>query len=276
MSHSEDDLFDIQLEIALAESLTDTKSAKLSSAELAYFTDVCLNNIVDNNNGNPSSSMNTFESSTNNNRKASTVRTSYRPILPIIPSKITSNNIKESQNDALYPTHNNSKSTNNVPQIKIDKNTCSSSRTANSNLASFVATKNDHSYLSNFFPSMSSTSIICSKCMQSIVTGNYITASEKYSHKDCFRCDGCSIPIVSQYVNKRDSIGIYHAECAVELFNPKCSLCSNTLHSQFYKHPFFENEKYCMDVIHESRKDCFSCNQHVFRIILIFISFHRS
>jgi len=290
---SGDELFNIQLEIALAESLVEN-SIYTSSAELAYFTDLNLVQSDDmirppsftNNNRNNNDNNN---SSITNQKSVSTgVRTSYRPVVAL-PQMLANNNNNKNNNNNMnikaeptinnnlsiptraYPNINNSKETSNVQRDNnISNNNPSLPKSPIKSTSSSGNSKS--SLFSSFFSSTSrSPTVVCNKCKNSIIMGDYLTALGNTYHKECFTCDGCNRLIQSQFVNKGDPPMPYHAECAIELFNPKCTLCSNSIQNQYYKHPFFENEKYCMDVQHESRKDCFSCNHNSFIYLNIVI-----
>ena len=99
---------------------------------------------------------------------------------------------------------------------------------------------------------------ICGTCRNPI-RGQYLQhSSSPYPyHPDCFRCGGCDLPISGNFKDFGDPPQAYHAECYKELYHPRCCLCTHTLEGQFYKHPFFESEMYCMS--HDSLPSCFAC-----------------
>eukprot|EP01038_Epipyxis_sp_PR26KG_P004120 gene4120-5874_t len=104
----------------------------------------------------------------------------------------------------------------------------------------------------------SKADLICNGCKTtcSIFQG-YINVMEKVYHKSCFKCQGCFEMIDGSFV-EHDNMP-YHFECKTELFNPKCSVCSNSISGSYYCHPFIESEKYC--ITHENRNSCFSCRR---------------
>jgi hypothetical protein len=78
-------------------------------------------------------------------------------------------------------------------------------------------------------------------------------------HPSCFRCAGCNVAIDGSFTDYGDPPLPYHATCAKELYAPRCSLCANPLDGHFYRHSYFENEKYCLS--HEGRTTCFACGR---------------
>ena len=103
-------------------------------------------------------------------------------------------------------------------------------------------------------------SSICAGCNKTIMFGRMIKAIEKVFHAECFNCQGCqkSLDNVGSFVPKDG--WPYHRECAIALFNPRCSCCDKAIEGTYTRHGFFETELYCIE--HESSiPSCFSCNR---------------
>jgi hypothetical protein len=112
---------------------------------------------------------------------------------------------------------------------------------------------------SNMMTSTPNSNLSCANCNNPIAFGTYITAMGKVYHSECFKCDGCNV-VISQTQFKVHGDNPYHSECYNELFSPRCVLCTNVMSGQYKRHPFFENEIYCVN--HEDNtRQCFSCNR---------------
>ena len=103
---------------------------------------------------------------------------------------------------------------------------------------------------------------VCKQCKQVCDVGKfYTTKTNEIYHADCFRCSDpkCNGAITGTYTEYGEPPLPYHPACGKELFAPRCCLCTHTLEGQFYKHPFFESEIYCIS--HETRPSCFACGR---------------
>jgi len=90
---------------------------------------------------------------------------------------------------------------------------------------------------------------ICKGCNQPLSYGQfYQTGTGKY-HTSCFICQACGQIISSPTFRIQNDL-LYHPQCAMELFSPRCVVCELPIaaNSQgqitFIKHPFFD-EKSC-------------------------------
>jgi len=94
------------------------------------------------------------------------------------------------------------------------------------------------------------------------VTG-FLTAGGRQYHPGCFRCAACQQPLGSSQVFTQHGEPPlpYHPHCAEQLFSSRCSLCSQVLKGQCFRHPFFEDEVYCKETSHENRRTCCSCQR---------------
>jgi hypothetical protein len=100
----------------------------------------------------------------------------------------------------------------------------------------------------------------CKKCKLDCITGKFYTTSDgDIYHADCFRCSDpkCDKRITGPYALHGVPPQPYHADCGKQLFAPRCCLCSHAMDGHYYRHPFFENEEYCLS--HEGRTTCFAC-----------------
>ena len=100
----------------------------------------------------------------------------------------------------------------------------------------------------------------CGGCSRPI-NGHYTihNSSSTPYHKECFNCAGCNQLIEGNFTDHGEPPLPYHPDCGKELFGPRCCLCTHVLGGQFYRHPFFENEQYCLS--HETRTACFACGR---------------
>lgn len=113
----------------------------------------------------------------------------------------------------------------------------------------------------------------CPRCLTACGTGQHVVYNESTYHPHCFTCAGCSRPIAGPFslhsppsgTGSTDSLLLpdgtapYHADCARELFNPRCRLCADVLSGQYLRHPFFPDELYCLK--HKEAAACFSCSR---------------
>ena len=103
---------------------------------------------------------------------------------------------------------------------------------------------------------------ICKKCKQPCSSGTiYTTSTNDAYHSECFRCSDskCNQPLTGAHALYGNPPLPYHVACGKELFAPRCCLCTHMMDGQFYRHPFFENEQYCLS--HETRTACFACGR---------------
>ena len=101
---------------------------------------------------------------------------------------------------------------------------------------------------------------ICAGCNKTILFGSSIRAINKVFHIECFNCQGCQKSISNSYVPKDG--WPYHKECAITLFNPRCSCCDQAIKGIYTRHGFFESELYCAESCNNNNiPSCFSCNR---------------
>lgn len=114
----------------------------------------------------------------------------------------------------------------------------------------------------NYHPSCSQTLVsapICAGCHRPCGVGQLVGYNGETYHTDCFRCDGCNRPIVGSFILCGSPERPHHADCARELYNPRCTVCSSVLVGSYLKHPFFTDEAYCLS--HKNSVQCFSCGR---------------
>lgn len=99
---------------------------------------------------------------------------------------------------------------------------------------------------------------VCAGCNGGIF-GDALTAMNTQFHPGCFKCAACQSPFSGQFFPKGDPPLPYHKECAEQLFNPRCCLCSDILRGRYMTHAFFKEETYCVE--HNDVRGCFSCNR---------------
>lgn len=220
----DDELFKIQLEIALEESKkaqdiasssppiglfdldSETRPIELTSQELAFFTDESLNSM----NTNDSKSNQKFIPNSNNFH----VRTGYSNMGK--PSSIN----KES-GEALPSVLRGSSSSFSLPSSLL-----SGFRPTETRLLPNNALSNVKSTRSNPPLPVSSTlkEFRCHKCMQK-VNGSYIEAIDRYYHKECFKCERCLKLIVQ--LNAFIPFGTpqepYHPQCVQDIIDSSCN-----------------------------------------------------
>ncbi|KAJ6367004.1 hypothetical protein OIU77_003396 [Salix suchowensis] len=84
-------------------------------------------------------------------------------------------------------------------------------------------------------------------------------------HPDCFRCDGCNLPI-SDYEYSMSENRPYHKSCFRNQHHPKCDVCSNFIPTnssgliEYRVHPFWR-QKYCPSHEHDGTPRCCSCER---------------
>jgi hypothetical protein len=109
---------------------------------------------------------------------------------------------------------------------------------------------------SNFFDSLLPSVGTCAVCLKSISVGTYSECQGNMYHQDCFRCAACH-NLLSGKVRFEENLP-YHPECAKELFNPHCCICTKAIEGKYARHPFFKKEVYCLDHS-DNVKSCYAC-----------------
>jgi hypothetical protein len=219
-----DNLYDIQMAIALAESKesmipTKTSNTKtLSEQESAFFTDNRLDNIQ---------------------QKTLIDPKLNRPVKVITgPSSFSSRLNENSKGPTAATPYSGSKSS--TDRSKPGKTSKNSERQQAKDIRA-----NGKS---------------CKTCLRQCTVGAFKkTTDGDIYHPDCFRCFGCNSVIDGPYTKRGEPPEPYHSHCAIELFNPRCSLCDIALDGRHYKHPFFEKEIYCLG--HGNQRSCFTCGR---------------
>ena len=103
-------------------------------------------------------------------------------------------------------------------------------------------------------------SMTCAACKQPIL-GPQLTALGQIYHPQCFVCVACHQPFpAGSFCPKGDPPEPYHQSCAEQLFCDRCCLCDSILRGQYLIHPFFKEEKYCLEH-RQTSKICFSCQR---------------
>jgi hypothetical protein len=271
MNHEDDD-FDLQLALALSQSLQTGHSSKepaiLSEQAAAFLTDAPLSILREQSKNDEKESRNTLKLVPNS------VRTSgFQNTINTQSSSKTSQYIDPDAMREAPAKTDDSMFTNAVPVSKNrngnsggDKISSSSSSKL-SPVASLSKARADRDIEASKQSQGSSIlealgAKVCAACKSSIVYGRYITipGNGNYCyHPQCFRCNGCGEAIEGSFVPKGDPPTIYHNHCAIELFNPRCSVCSCSINGRFFRHPFFESEAYC--TTHDGVASCFACNR---------------
>jgi len=54
----------------------------------------------------------------------------------------------------------------------------------------------------------------------------------------------------------------YHPLCAAELFDSRCTVCSNELPEEYARHLFFQTEKICPGHSEDDTKKCRACERY--------------
>ncbi|KAJ6420000.1 hypothetical protein OIU84_030011 [Salix udensis] len=106
---------------------------------------------------------------------------------------------------------------------------------------------------------------ICAGCNTEIGHGRFLSCMGGVWHPDCFRCDGCNLPI-SDYEYSMSENRPYHKSCFRNQHHPKCDVCSNFIPTnssgliEYRVHPFWR-QKYCPSHEHDGTPRCCSCER---------------
>ena len=100
--------------------------------------------------------------------------------------------------------------------------------------------------------------LICPTCNKGIF-GAYVNVMDGHYHPECFRCSACNGQLVGSHFSKGDPPLPYHQECAEEIFGERCCVCDAILRGQYLRHPFFQEEIYCLG--HQGIRQCCACNR---------------